>query len=51
MVWNSSFFFGSLIEANSYGIVVEFKSKHTTEAWSLVSVYGPCQGPARDDFV
>ena len=30
---------------------MEFKSKHTSETWSLVSVYGPCQGPARDEFV
>ena len=51
VVWNSSFFIGSLIESKSYGIIVEFKSKHTSETWSLVSVYGPCQGPARDEFV
>ena len=30
---------------------MEFKSKHTSETWSLVSLYGPCQGPARDEFV
>ena len=30
---------------------MEFKSKHTSETWSLVSIYGPCQGSACDDFV
>ena len=30
---------------------MEFHSKHTSEVWNLVSVYGPCQGQARDDFV
>ena len=28
-----------------------FTSKHTHESWSLVSVYGPCRGPERDEFV
>ena len=51
IIWNSSFFEGKLIEARQYGIILEFRSKHTSEVWTLVSVYGPCQGPARDDFV
>ena len=51
VIWNSSFFVGKLIETKSYGIIVEFSSKHTSETWTLVSVYGPCQGPARDEFV
>ena len=51
VIWNSSFFIGNLIEAKPYGIIVQFKSKHTSKTWSLVSVYGPCQGSARDEFV
>lgn len=51
IIWNSSFFSGKLIEARSYGIIVEFTSQHTSESWTLVSVYGPCQSPARDEFV
>lgn len=42
IIWNSSFFVGKLIEAKPYGIIVEFSSKHTSEIWTLVSVYGPC---------
>ena len=45
------FFEGKLIEAKPFGIIVEFLSKHTSEVWKLVTVYGPCQSPARDEFV
>ena len=31
VIWNSSFFVGKVIEAKSYGIIVEFSSKHTSE--------------------
>ena len=50
IIWNSAFFSGKLIQAHSYGIIVEFTSAHTSEVWTLVSVYGPCQNPARDEF-
>ena len=32
-------------------MIVEFKSKHNNETWTLVSVYGHCQGEERDMFV
>ena len=32
-------------------VVVSFKSVHNSERWALVSVYGPCEGQPRDDFV
>ena len=51
VIWYSSFFIGNLIEAKPYGIIVKFQSKHTSESWFPVSIYGPCQGSARDDFV
>ena len=31
--------------------MVSFQSVHNVESWTLVSVYGPCDGPLRDDFV
>jgi hypothetical protein len=34
-----------------FGIVVNFTSAHNNANWSLVSVYGPCQGVERDNFV
>ena len=45
VIWNSSFFEGKLIEAKPFGIIVEFLSKHTSEVWKLVTVYGPCHSP------
>ena len=45
------FFWGTVIEIQPFAILVEFVSKQNNEKWSLVSVYGPCQGEARDNFV
>ena len=51
VVWNSAFFSGCLIEIQRFAVVVSFTSIHNSEVWNLVSVYGPCDGPLRDDFV
>ena len=36
IIWNSSLFEGKLTEARPYGIILEFRSKHTSEVWTLV---------------
>ena len=51
IVWNSAVFTGTLVQSHSFGMVVNFTSVHNSERWTLVNVYGPCTGPARDDFV
>jgi exonuclease III len=51
VLWNSSIFTGVLMEVKKYGILVNFTSAHNNVNWSLVSVYGPCQGVERDNFV
>ena len=51
VVWNSAVLSGVLVEIQSFAVVVRFTSKQNNEQWSLVSVYGPCQGEARDNFV
>jgi exonuclease III len=51
VVWKSSVFKGSLIQIQRFGIIVEFESVHTRQKWTLVVVYGPCQGEQRDLFV
>jgi hypothetical protein len=51
VVWNSSIFSGLLQEIQRYGIVLNMVSAHNGESWNLVSVYGPCQGALRDQFV
>lgn len=51
IVWNSAVFSGCLMEVHQYAVMVKFTSKQNNEQWTLVSVYGPCQGEARDLFV
>ena len=51
IIWNSSVFEGQLLETQRYSVVVSFKSVHSSEKWTMVSVYGPCEGQHRDDFV
>ena len=51
MGWNSSLFNGDIIESNKFSITVKFSSLHNGHHWFLTTVYGPCQGPDRNDFV
>lgn len=44
VVWNSSIFKGQLIQIQSLCMVIAFTSLHNGEQWTLVSVYGPCEG-------
>jgi exonuclease III len=50
ILWNSSAFDGSLLELQRFGIRMCFTSVHNGESFTLVSVYGPCQGVLRDNF-
>jgi hypothetical protein len=40
-----------LVETQRSGLVVNFTSTHNNANWTLVSVYRPCQGIERDNFV
>lgn len=51
VLWSSALFTGTLVEMKSFGIVINFTSAHNSQQWTLVNVYGPCQGQLRDDFV
>ena len=51
IIWNSSVFEGQLVQIQCFNVVVSFRSVHNSEKWTLVSVYGPCEGQPRDDFV
>src|SRR3954463_4599613 len=51
IVWCSSFFSGVLIESQRFALIVRFTSVHNAEIWTMVSVYCPCLGPLRDNFV
>jgi exonuclease III len=51
IMWNSAIFHGVLLDIQRFGISVRFTSVHSSEAWTLTTVYGPCQGEAREQFV
>jgi exonuclease III len=51
ILWNSSMFQGTVIEIKRFGIVISFTSNHNNAVWTLVCIYGPCQGVERDNFV
>jgi hypothetical protein len=39
------------MDTQRFGLVVNFTSTHNSASWTLVSVYGPCQGIETDNFV
>ncbi|KAJ1288975.1 hypothetical protein BS78_02G130000 [Paspalum vaginatum] len=49
--WNGSLLHGQIIHNTSFAVTIKFSSTHNAECWSLTAVYGPCQGPQRDEFV
>ena len=51
VLWCSSALVGALIDLQSYGIIINFSSAQNNQTWTLVNVYGPCQGELRDAFV
>jgi exonuclease III len=51
VVWNSSVFKETLIQVKRFVVVIEFESAHSDQKRTMVSVYGPCQGDLRDEFI
>jgi exonuclease III len=51
ILWNSSVFLGQVVEIKRFGIIIDFISNHNNAKWTLVCVYGPCDGIERDNFV
>jgi exonuclease III len=39
VLWNSRVFMGTLLETTHSAIKIQFASAHTTESWTLVTVY------------
>jgi exonuclease III len=50
-LWSFAIFSGTLVELQRFSIVINFTSTHNSENWTLVSVYGPCKGVERDNFI
>jgi exonuclease III len=51
VLWNSSVFDGTLLQLEKFGISIQFVSVHDSSTWTLTTVYGPCQGEEREQFV
>jgi hypothetical protein len=47
--WNSSFFMGRVLYTFKFAIL--FPAMHNVEEWILTTVYGPCQGLDRQEFI
>lgn len=51
MIWCSSVFSDTVIHNESFAITIKFQSLQMNKEFFLSNVYGPCDGPRRDDFV
>lgn len=51
VTWNSAIFMGVVLDKQQFGITLSFCSMHSNEIWKLTIVYGPCDEPARSNFI
>jgi hypothetical protein len=49
--WNDSLFQGQVFYSSKFAITINFTSTQNAEHWRLTSVYGPCHGQERQDFI
>jgi hypothetical protein len=50
VIWDSSVFTGMIMHCEPFAISVHFTSTQSSQAWTLVNIYGPCAGDLRDTF-
>ena len=51
MIWNSAIFTATTIAHEDFALVTWFQSTQSAHFWTLVNVYGPCQGVNRVNFI
>lgn len=51
MGWNSSIFTGEVKHIMRNAIIVKFTSTHNDQSWTLVTIYAPCQGEEKQQFI
>jgi hypothetical protein len=44
-------FNGVVLDKQQFGLTINFSAMHNGETWKLTTVYGPCEEPARSEFV
>jgi hypothetical protein len=42
---------GDVIDKERFGMTLSFRSMHNSEVWKLTTIYGPCEEPARSEFI
>ena len=51
VVWSSAVFRGNVLDKQRFGITLSFTSMQNNDVWKLTTVYGPCDEPARSEFI
>jgi len=51
IIWNSAVFLVLTIDKQVFGLTINFTSQHNSAHWKLTTIYGPCQEPARSNFI
>ena len=46
-IWNSAIFTGTILMEEEFALVIKFCSTQSAQEWTLVNIYGPCQGDSR----
>ena len=49
-LWNSAIFTGTILIEEEFALVTKFQSTQSAQMWTLVNIYGPCQGDSRIDY-
>jgi hypothetical protein len=48
---NENLLAGNVIHSSKFAITVHFSSAHNAEQWKLTTIYGPCHGQDRMEFI
>jgi hypothetical protein len=51
VLWASNQFMGTVLLQEMFGLVVHFQSTISDENFTLVNIYGPCEGIPRENFI
>lgn len=51
IIWCSNQFSANVIHRENFVLTLEFTPVHTNKKWKLSNIYGPCEGPERDQFI
>ena len=51
IIWKSSVFIGLVRHCQPFALSVHFTAKQDALSWTLINIYGPCNGDLRDAFV